>query len=142
MSPIEFHTTMIKWLGVDKRPGAMDRDPGAHVWNYNFHTIQFDKIEKMETKPTEPGYNGPAGDGTIIRYDTGVRFGDSDSVGKRFDYWIEYDKSGRPVNGGWFSENPDFLWRPSGFRNFSGPNPRNPYVTPELVEEIYEKSLE
>jgi len=142
MSPMSFHTTMLQWLGVDKRPAAMDRDQGPHVWNYNFHTMEFSGMAELTEKPSKPGFHGPAGDGKIFSYDAGVKFGDSDSVGKRFSYWIEYDKSGAPVNGGWTSENADFLWRPSEFRNWTGANPRNPYVTPELVKEIYTKSIE
>jgi len=142
MSAINFHTTMLKWLGTDKRSAAMDRDPGSHVWNYNFHSMDFSRIEEMTNKPTEPGFNGPAGDGRIMRYDGSVKFGDSDYSGKNYSYWIEYDKAGQPVNSGWMSENPDFLWRPAEFRNWTGANPRNPYVTPELVKEIYEKSIQ
>ena len=144
ISPMEFHTTIIKWLGVDKKPAAMDRDSSAHVWNYNYHKAEITNMKELtgNERPTKPGYNGPAGDGKIVRYDMDLYFGNTDYNTKHFSYWIEYNKAGEPVNGGWFSDNPDFLWRPSGFKNWTGVNRRNPYVTPELVKEIYEKSIE
>ena len=48
---------------------------------------------------------------------------------------------GDAVNGGWMSDNPDFLWRPAGFADWSGTNARNPFVDPKLVKEIYMKSI-
>ncbi|MFH1807299.1 MAG: hypothetical protein ABIJ09_01040 [Pseudomonadota bacterium] len=142
ISPMAFHDTMIKWLGEDKKPAAMDRDSGEHVWNYNFWKADLKDGVKLEgaARPTEGGHNGPAGDGEITKYTMDVFFGES-NYPKTYEYWVEHDQNGKAVNGGWMSENPDFLWRPAGFANWSGTNSRNPFVDPKLVKEIYMKSV-
>lgn len=45
------------------------------------------------------------------------------------------------IEGRGFDTNPDLLWRPTGTPTFTGTNPRNPYVLPKLVKEIYERSI-
>ena len=143
ISPIEFHSTILKWLS-EGRAAAMDKDAGDHVWNYSFHgaTLQSAKELKGDSRPKDPGHNGKVGDDTrIVEFDMEVRFGNS-TVGTDYKYWLEFDNAGKPVNGGWESKNPDFLWRPAGFREFTGPNDRNPFVKPELVKEIYDKFME
>ncbi len=143
MSPMEFHSTMVKWLGEDKRPAAMDRDSGSHVWNYSFWKADLKEGTKLEgaSKPEDPGHKGPAGDGEIMKYNMDVFFGES-SFPKNYEYWVEFNDKGDAVNGGWLSDNPDFLWRPAGFADWSGHNARNPFVDPKLVKEIYMKSME
>ena len=143
ISPMDFHTTMIKWLGEDHKPAAMDRDSGSHVWNYNFWKADLKQGTKLDAsnKPTASGHNGPAGDGELMKYTMDVYFGES-SYPTTYEYWLEYDKKGEIVNGGWTSSNPDFLWRPGGFNNWSGRNDRNPFVDPALVKEIYLKSVD
>ena len=81
------------------------------------------------------------GDGELMKYTMDVFFGES-SYPTTYEYWLEYDKKGEVVNGGWMSSNPDFLWRPGGFNNWSGRNDRNPFVDPALVKEIYLKSID
>ncbi|MBN2358036.1 MAG: hypothetical protein JXR83_01195 [Deltaproteobacteria bacterium] len=143
VSPMDFHQTMVKWLGEDKRPAAMDRDSGSHVWNYNFWKADLKEGTKLEgtSRPTESGYNGPASDGEIMRYSMDVYFGET-GYPVNYGYWLEYDKEGKIINGGWLSENPDFLWRPGGFNNWAGRNDRNPFVDPALVKEIYLQSID
>lgn len=143
MSPAEFHTTMLKWLG-EGRAAAMDRDSGDHVWNYSFHGATLKSAVELtgDARPTKPGHNGAVGaDTTVVKYEMDVRFGES-SWPTEYEYWLELDASGKVVNGGWLSSNPDFLWRPAGFKNFTGPNARNPFVKPELVKEIYDKFMQ
>lgn len=143
ISPLEFHTTILKWLS-EGRAAAMDKDDGDHVWNYSFHGATLESAKELTgaDRPSDAGHNGPVGDDTkVVEYQMEVRFGSSD-YGTNYKYWLEMDASGEVVNGGWKSSNPDFLWRPSGFREFTGHNARNPFVKPELVKEIYDKFME
>src|SRR5690606_23082838 len=97
---------------------------------------------KGTDRPSKPGHNGNvADDSTVVKYTMDVAFGDSDWP-RKYEYWLESDASGKVVNGGWLSDNPDFLWRPAGFKNFTGANARNPFVKPELVKELYDKFME
>jgi len=142
MSPVEFHNTMIKWLGEDKRPAAMDRDSGSHVWNYNFWKGDINSANKLEGTQLDDlrGHNGPVNkDNQVVEYEMEVFFGESESNGRNYRYWIETDTAGETINSGWKSDNPDFLWRPSAFKNWSGANSRNPYVEPAMIKEIYDK---
>ncbi|MFH1809197.1 MAG: hypothetical protein ABIJ09_10670 [Pseudomonadota bacterium] len=142
MAPAEFHSTMIKWLGEDKRPAAMDRDSGSHVWNYNFWKADLNSASKLSADDVKDlkGHNGPADPkNTVVEYQMDVMFGDSDYAGKNYRYWLETNDKGEVVNSGWKSENPDFLWRPSAFNDWAGANSRNPYVDPKFVKGIYDK---
>jgi hypothetical protein len=143
MSPIEFHSTMLSWLS-EGRAAAMDRDAGDHVWNYSFHGATLTKATELtgSERPTEAGHNGAiADDTTVVEFEMEVRFGES-NYPRTYRYWMEKDASGKPINAGWKSDNPDFLWRPAGFKGFVGHNERNPFVKPELVKEIYDKFME
>lgn len=142
MAPGEFHTTILKWLS-EGRAAAMDRDSGDHVWNYNFHgaTLKSAKPVSDSERPKTPGHNGDVGKDTdVVRYEMDVRFGESNWP-REYRYWLEYDANGKVVNGGWESDNPDFLWRPAAFNDWKGRNDRNPFVKPELVKEIYDKFM-
>ena len=142
IAPIEFHNTMLKWLG-EGRAAAMDRDSGDHVWNYSFHgaTLKSGVPLTGEARKVDAGHNGPVGENTkLIQYEMDVRFGESNWP-RTYKYWLEFDASGKAINGGWLSDNPDFLWRPAKFRNWQGENDRNPYVKPELVKEIYDRFM-
>jgi len=102
VAPVDFHTTMLKWLGSDGTAGVMDKDSGPHVWNYSF-----DKYEYSHT-PRE-------GDASTIDYTMKVSFvGNAYPVS--YDYSITYDAQGVPVKGDWkeSSPNPDFFWRDRG----------------------------
>jgi hypothetical protein len=139
IAPMEFHTTILDWLAEGK-PAAMDRDSGDHVWNYPFHGATLKSATELSgsARPSDPGHNGHAGDNTkVVEFKMDVRFGDS-TWPREYRYWLEFDDTGKAVNGAWKSENPDFLWRPAGVRDFTGPNPRNPFVKPEFVKELYD----
>jgi hypothetical protein len=146
MSPMEFHKTVVEWLGDGKRAAVMDRDSGEHVWNYNFWkaTLKSGTEVAAAEMPKDPGHNGPVNpDNKVVKYNMEVLLGTSTSWGNNYEYWMEYDKTGNAVNGGWLNGTspPDFMWRPSGTPTWSGANPRNPYVDPKLVKEIYEKFM-
>jgi len=143
-----FHKTVKTWLR-QKRPFAMDHDPGPHVWNDNFDGAV---IEKSLTTPKGTkldnlnGYNGDYSGERICFYTCKLFKGSKHE--KTFSYWIE-KKGNKDINSGWIfnnkvDANPDFLWRtanksPNGF--VAGQNKRNPFVLPKLVEEILKKSI-
>lgn len=143
ISPAEFHTTILSWLS-EGRAASMDRDSGDHVWNYAFHGATLKTATELTgtARPKDPGHNGKVADDTkVVKFEMDVRFGDSDYP-REYEYWLELDKGGKVVNGGWLTDNPDFLWRPAGFREFTGANSRNPFVKPELVKELYDKFMQ
>ena len=145
-APAKFHETVKSWL-KDNRPFAMDHDSGDHVWNDSYDgakiTKSFETPSGVDTSSLN-GANGAYGGGAITFYRAELMKGDS--VSKTYAYWIEKDGS-NDVNSGWLNQpgtdgNPDFMWRPSVAEpTFTGANPRNPYVLPSLVKEIYEKSI-
>jgi hypothetical protein len=146
--PVLYHRTLQEWLGSGKA-AAMDKDPGPHVWNYAFHQVRDVKWDPTgmgrpawipQTPEQHPaGFRGPPGDGKLSYVSRTVTFGGGNE--ETHHYWLE-EKDGNLVNGGWLSRNhPDFLWRPVGEATFTGANPRNPFVDPKIVREIYEASL-
>ncbi len=146
MSPMDFHATILKWLGEDKRAAVMDRDSGDHVWNYNFWKATLKEGRELTgtERPTEPGFNGPANPANkIVKFDMEVLLGTSTSWGNDYQYWLETDASGKAVNGGWIgTDPPDFMWRGTNVPTFTGANPRNPFVDPKMVKEIYDKFMQ
>ncbi len=146
LTPSAFHKTVKLWLRQD-RPFAMDHDRGPHVWNDCYDRADIDKTRKVPRDIDVAGLNGaegPYGGGDICFYTTRLRKGSK--VEKTYRYWIE-KKDGVDLNSGWLGgrgvdDNPDFLWRPqNGKPSFTGANQRNPFVSPDLVKEIYEASI-
>ena len=143
ISPVAFHTTMLQWLS-EGRAAAMDRDSADHVWNYSFHgaTLKSGIELTGNARDVGAGHNGaPGAETKLVKYEMDVRFGESNWP-RTYEYWLEFDASGKAVNGGWLSENPDFLWRPAAFNNWTGENDRNPFVRPETVKEIFDRFME
>lgn len=102
VAPVDFHTTMLKWLGSDGKAGVMDKDAGSHVWNYSF-----DRYEYQHTVRE--------GDPSTIDYSMKVYFV-GNSYPTTYDYALKFDDQGVPVSGEWkaSSPNPDFFWRDRG----------------------------
>jgi hypothetical protein len=102
VNPIDFHLTMIKWLGSDGTAGVMDKDAGPHVWNY-----AFDKYE-YEGKAREDAPN-------TVDYQMKVWFV-GNGYPSTYSYALTFDDAGKPVSGTWAdsSSNPDFFWRERG----------------------------
>lgn len=102
VAPIDFHTTMLKWLGSDGTAGVMDKDSGPHVWNY-----AFDKYEYAHT--------ARADDPSTFDYTMKVHFV-GNSYPTTYEYSLTFDATGAPVKGAWKdgSPNPDFFWRDRG----------------------------
>jgi hypothetical protein len=149
--PAAYHTKMIEWL-ASGRPAVMDKDDGAHLWNFNFHKLEDTNYENG-LKPAwanqvdlTNGFQGPVRPDDKITYvERTVTLGASGggSGGKEnYKYWLA-ERDGKIVNSGWakYSSSPDFLWRPTQAPKFTGANPRNPFIKPELVKEIYLRSL-
>ncbi len=135
-SAATFDATVRNWIG-EERPFAMDTSSGTQVWNYSYDTVKFDSSVEPPSSAELNGHAGPAGDGDIEFITAKI----SGANTQTYRYWIE-QKDGAVVNSGWLSKKPDFLWRPKNAEPaWTGANPRNPYVSPGLVKEIYEKSL-
>ena len=108
-------------------------------------------MKKTRKKPSwfDPddlvGFNGPYSGNDISFYTTTLRR-DGQHL-ETYHYWIE-KIYGVHINSGWHGDyddhkNPAFLWRPTNSSaSFSGYNARNPYVLPQLVQEIHERSIQ
>lgn len=98
--PIEFHQTMLKWIGSDQKAGVMDKDHGPHVWNYSFDGYELEARRRED-------------DPSTIDYTMWVNFSGGD--GMSYSYSISYE-GGVPTRGEWAygSPNPDFFWRYRG----------------------------
>jgi hypothetical protein len=112
VNPIDFHTTMLKWLGSDGTAGVMDKDAEHHVWNYAFDRYTYEATPRPNAQDT-------------IDVTMNVFFPEGPSTTYR--YSIQFDALGNPVAGKWATEspNPDFLWRErggvEGFNHQNGP---------------------
>jgi len=142
IAPALFHSTLIRWLSQGS-PFAMDYDAGDHVWNGCYDGARFVPVQ-VELKEPElqklNGYHGSYRGGSVQFWRAEILAGER--VEKRYRYWIE-TREGHAINSGWVNDsaNPDFLWRPRARARFRGPNPRNPFVKPEIVRRIYERSI-
>ncbi len=136
MNPVELMNTLFKWLDEGK-PIAKDSDTGVQVWNSTLSSAQISsmkKLDRSDIKYLNPGHKGLANpENEIYSY-----YSSADN------FWVEF-KDDKVVNAGWNGSNGgnyDFIWRPTGFKDFSGDNPRNPFVKPEIVKEIYDMFME
>ena len=150
ISAAKFHATTKKWLG-DNQPFVMDVDPGVEVWNQAFDLA---KIEKSRELPASlqcsqlMGSNGGYAGGKLAFYKTTLSQNNRKKM--PYHYWLEKDKKdNRVLNSGWlttggFKPPPCMMWRiKPGTRSLkrSGVNRRNPFVAPDLVDAIHQKSL-
>jgi hypothetical protein len=101
VNPVEFHTTMLKWLGSEKKAGVMDKDSGPHVWNYSFDRYDYEHKARADDPNTF--------DYTMKVYFVG------NSYPTTYEYSITYE-NGQPKASKWSdsSPNPDFFWRDRG----------------------------
>ena len=143
MEPSLWADTLEEWLGSG-RAMANDHDSGDHVWNSNIWKAERAEIDAPYNTNVEElrGHHGEINNPDNVKFFETDVYMDGSDWPKTYRYWVETDpSSGKAVNSGWISKNPDFLWRPKGFNNWAGTNSRNPYVTPSLVKEIYEASI-
>lgn len=127
--PGEFHNTLLYYIGVLKKPIAIDYMQGEGVEN-NVVSAYTMKIHKTEAN----AYNIEA-TLRIHEYD-GQRTnkpGIAPSYAKVYKYKIWVDDQGQIINGVWLSQNPDFLWAPLG-PNQCGT--ANPMVTEDWIQKI------
>lgn len=144
-SPAAFHDTVKKWMG-EKRPFSMDHDRGKHVWNDNYDGANFFETPQVPAGTDVwklDGVAGPYKGGKLNFVTAEVLKGEE--TAQTYRYWLE-SKDGRVVNSGWMedSNSPDFLHRPvldAPSPTFTGYNPRNPFVAPELIGPLYRESI-
>ena len=68
----------------------------------------------------------------------------TDNKKHQYLYWLVQDWKMDYIDSGWLSNNaPDFLWRTGLKKDWqeNKDNPRNPYVIPYFVNQLYQKSL-
>jgi len=117
--PKDFHITLMKWIGTQKKAVVMDITATEEVWNYPAY-----KYEMTVTNDSQ--------DASKKHFSVKVWFADDgvwkDYVGTKsftitYKYWLKFSVNGI-IDGAWEggSENtnsnaqahPDFIWHPSG----------------------------
>lgn len=147
--PDAFIKTMQDW-SKDGLPFVLDIDPGPQVWNF-----PYDQVQIWESKNPPQGFNssGLPNDGSVTYYQMelmGTGFPDKK---RNLGAYIQRDASGKIVKQGWitgngFNKHPDFAWRPHPVGDLRDKSlwvqhgkVSNPHVDPQIVYDIYMRSL-
>ncbi len=137
MDPREVVDNVYRWLS-EGRAMARDEEPTEEVWNApmgRFAIFDQERLSRREIRGLGTGVAGKISPkNNVIRYRTEIG-----------TMWLEFDKNNEAINAGWWGSNgqtDDFFWRAGDFNNFTGFNDRNPFVKPEVVEELYKLFME
>lgn len=146
--PPLFLKTLEEWT-KDGLPFAMDIDPLAQVWNFPYDQV---RVMESDTSPSNYKPTNLVEGGTVKFYHiemAGTGFQDKK---RTYECYIQRDSSGKVLTDGWIKtqnthNNPDFLWRPHPIpdimnrANWAARSKSNPQVDPQVVYDIYAKSL-
>lgn len=145
VSPATFHILLTNFLGRFHKPILVDVESGYEVWNSPIITYDVLAKQSLSLQSATMWLTGTAMDFYAynpkatqwIYFQTQVTF--SDNKKKTYEYILERDDSGQIIGGEWFRESkknhPDFIWRPTK------PNPENPYIDLQKVQDIYNQSI-
>lgn len=145
VSPAIFHILLTNFLGRFHKPILIDVDAGYEVWNSPVVTYDVLVKQSLSLQSATQWLTGTAMDFYAynpqatqwIYFQTQVLF--SNDKKKTYEYILERDRDGQIIGGEWFRESkqnhPDFIWRPTK------PNPENPYIDLEKIQNIYNKSI-
>lgn len=145
--PALFIEVMQQW-SKEGLPFVLDIDRREQVWNF-----PYDQAKIYESDSPPEGSNMPATDNMKFYYIemSGTGFDDKKRI---YEGYIKRDNNGNVASSGWIKtphNNPDFMWRPHPRENIDITNkeawrlrgrPSNPEVDPQVVYEIYMRSLD
>lgn len=147
--PDVFIQVMEEWT-QDGIPFVLDIDRKEQVWNF-----PYDQVKIIESANPPEGYNasGVPNDGSVKYYHIEMSGTGYDEKRRIYEGYIKRDTSGEVLDSGWIKtqnnhNNPDFMWRPHPVGDLMDKtnwavrgNPNNPEVDPQIVYDIYMKSL-
>jgi len=145
-APATFINIMKDWA-KDGLPFVMDIDPESQVWNF-----PYDQVKIYESNKAPEGSNVDIPGKTkfyhIEMEGTGYK-----NKARVYECYVKYGNNDKVIHSGWIktpnsNNNPDFMWRPHPKGDLMDKslwvlNSRatNPEVDPQLVYDIYMKSL-
>jgi hypothetical protein len=147
--PALFLEVMQTWA-KDGLPFVLDIDRGPQVWNFPYDQV---KIQESDKPPAGFDASELHSDGSVKYYHvemSGTGFEDKRRV---YECWLAHDSSGAVIDSGWIKtpnthNNPDFMWQPHPIGDLMDKstwqlrgNINNPEVDPQVIYEIYMKSL-
>jgi len=146
--PELFMQTVQEWA-QDGLPFVLDIDPKEQVWNF-----PYDKAKIFESDKAPQGFSGNLpSDGSVKYYHIEMSGTGFDNKARTYECYVQRDGSGAVVSSGWIKtpnshNNPDFMWRPHPVGDLMNKSswqlrgkPSNPNVDPQVIYDIYMKSL-
>jgi hypothetical protein len=146
--PELFLQVMKEWT-KDGLPFVLDIDNREQVWNF-----PYDKVKIYESDRAPQGFSGSIeGEGTVTYYHIEMAGTGFDKKARIYECYIQKNSSGAVVSSAWIKtgnthNNPDFMWRPHPVGDITDKSvwklkskPSNPQVDPQVVYDIYMKSL-
>lgn len=144
LDPLRFHNSLRQWIvGDDDEEDAAEfyLQGQSQVWDYDFWKAELLSQQSL-TGSARPGagQNGAVGAGEVISYSVALHKGEIQTP-ETYNYWIEFDDKGQGINAAWGSDSPKVNSDRSDYSDWSGRKPTQPFVDPELVRQIYLKSI-
>ena len=145
LNPATFHILTTNFLGVFQKPVIVDIDPSEAVWNYPIVSYEVKYKQKATLRDVTYWLFNEIKD-TYVYNPSAVSFEYvqteillSTDNKKIYEYILELDANGNIIGGEWYrnskSDHPDFMWR------HTTPTPANPYLNIDVVNAIYQSSL-
>jgi len=145
VNPATFHLAVTNYVGLFSKAIIADVDNSEAVWNYviDSFTVQtknwLSKNEATWQVQREASstyvFNPEAIDFVHIKMTVNYVKFDTRS----YEYILELNQNGMVIGGEWIGNNkrehPDFIWRPLD------PQPENPYLDLNIINEIYRNSI-
>lgn len=148
----EIFLKVVQDWAKDTIPFVLDIEKTEQVWNY-----PYDKVRIYESLKPPAHFNplriGSSG-GFVTYYHcrmSGTGYNDEKRI---YEFYIQRDHWGNVLSSSWIktpnsNDNPDFLWRPYPVGNlmdkanwrFRAGNTNNPLVDPQVVYDIYMRSV-
>lgn len=148
-SPQLFVEVMKQW-GNEGMPFVLDIDRSSQVWNF-----PYDQCKISESTEAPAGFDATVlpSNGSVKYYQISMSGTGFPEKARAYECYMQYDSSGNVVSSGWIKtpnthNNPDFMWRPHAAGDLMDKsswqlrnNPNNPEVDPQVIYDIYMKSL-
>ena len=146
----EIFMEVIQEWAKDGLPFVLDIDRSKQVWNF-----PYDQVIIYESDQSPDGFDPSSisGDASVKYYHIDMAGTGFDSKIRKYECFVQRDSSGHVIKSAWIKtpnthNNPDFMWRPHPVANLMEKSswqtrgtPSNPEVDPQVVYEIYMKSL-
>jgi hypothetical protein len=148
-SPDVFIQVMQDWA-KDGLPFVLDIDRNEQVWNYPYDRV---KISESDKAPDGFSASGLPQSSSTKFYHIDMSGTGFEAKKRVYECYVQRDSSGKVTGSGWIKtpnthNNPDFMWRPHPVGDIMNKSvwqlrnrPSNPEVDPQVIYDIYMKSL-